>query len=225
VLTTCARARSRARLAAWSLIVVVAAAVLHASGNGALAAPPITRPSSWSQWLGDRTPVETAFAFARLGAIAATWQLAVTTAVGALARVSGAPRLTAVVDRVTAAPLRVLLSGAFGIGVMTSSFAGTAAFAAGTRPPTVETMVRLDRPPTETMVRDRGGPTTWLVAPGDSFWAIAHRVEMMADGREPSTAEIAEYWEALMAANRGSYRDADLIHPGQVFDVPAPPVD
>jgi nucleoid-associated protein YgaU len=225
VLTSPSCTRWRARLAAWSLLVVVAAVVLHASGNGALAAPPLTRPSSWRQWLGDRTPVETAFALARLAAIAATWQLAVTTVVGALARVSGAPRLTAAADRMTAAPLRVLLSGAFGIGVVTSSFAGTAAFAAGTRPPTVETMVRLDRPPTETMVRDRGVPTTWLVAPGESFWEIARRVETVADGREPSTAEIADYWEALMAANRGRYHDADLIHPGQLFDVPAPPVD
>ncbi len=69
-------------------------------------------------------------------------------------------------------------------------------------------------------------PTTWRVRPGDSLWRVAEEVLADAWGRVPSDAEVDPYWRLLVAANRGRLvdpDDADLVLPGQVLDVPAPP--
>ena len=69
-------------------------------------------------------------------------------------------------------------------------------------------------------------PAKWTVEPGDCFWTIAEEVLEQAWGRAPTDAEIVPYWRALIEANRQALADkgnADLIFPGQVFDVPAPP--
>jgi nucleoid-associated protein YgaU len=204
----------RAVFAAWSVILGAAVAVLHATGHGAMSPPPLAHLSDWPAWLADRTPVEAGFAIVRMGAVLAAWQLTATTAFGAFARLLGSRRLTGALDRVTAAPLRGLLSAAFGLGLATTTLTGsTAAFAGPVRPPSAETMVR-----------DGGAPTTWSVRPGDSFWRIAHDVEAAADDHEPSDAEVAAFWLKLMDANRDRFRDPDVIYPEQRFDVP-PPVD
>lgn len=67
---------------------------------------------------------------------------------------------------------------------------------------------------------------TWTVRPGECFWSIADDVLARAWGRVPSDAEIVPYWRTLIEANRHALADrsnADLIFPGQVFTVPAPP--
>lgn len=66
-------------------------------------------------------------------------------------------------------------------------------------------------------------PTTWTVDAGESFWSIAHDVLADVLGREPSDAEVDPYWRALVERNRGRLvdrDDPDLIHPGQVFELP-----
>ena len=62
------------------------------------------------------------------------------------------------------------------------------------------------------------------VEPGDNFWSISRRHLAAATGRSPSNAEIATYWQRVIAANRGwlGERDPDLIFPGE--EVTLPPV-
>jgi nucleoid-associated protein YgaU len=57
------------------------------------------------------------------------------------------------------------------------------------------------------------------VRPGDNLWAIA-RAALRGNARD---AEIAPYWEALIAANRSHLRSGDpnLIYPGEVLGLPA----
>jgi nucleoid-associated protein YgaU len=73
-----------------------------------------------------------------------------------------------------------------------------------------------------------GGPTTWVVGPGDSFWSIAEELLADAWGRPPTDAETDPVWRGLVERNRGRLvdpGDPDAIHPGQVFEVPPlPPV-
>lgn len=69
-------------------------------------------------------------------------------------------------------------------------------------------------------------PTTWFVQPGDHFWHIAEATLADAWGRAPTDAEIVPYWRQLVEVNRPRLVDQsnpDLIYPGQVFDLPAPP--
>lgn len=66
--------------------------------------------------------------------------------------------------------------------------------------------------------------TTWVVEPGESFWAIA--VEHLADelGRPPTDREIISYWTALIEANRAELPDPnnpDLLFAGHVLALPA----
>lgn len=69
-------------------------------------------------------------------------------------------------------------------------------------------------------------PTTWTVVAGDSLWSIAEELVADAWGRTVTHPEVAPYWHHLVAANRGRLvdpADPDLIHPGQVLEVPAVP--
>ncbi|HEX6419033.1 MAG TPA: BTAD domain-containing putative transcriptional regulator [Acidimicrobiales bacterium] len=71
-------------------------------------------------------------------------------------------------------------------------------------------------------------PSDVTVAPGDSFWRLAEAQLAAAWGREPTDAEVVGYWQQLIDENRARLAppgDPDLIHPGQVFAVPAPPTD
>ena len=67
----------------------------------------------------------------------------------------------------------------------------------------------------------------WAVAEGNSFWVIATSVLTDAWGRPPTDAELVPYWEHLIGVNRSRLvpppGDPNLIFPGQVFEIPAPP--
>ncbi len=71
-------------------------------------------------------------------------------------------------------------------------------------------------------------PGEVVVERGDHFWGIAEDTLAEAWDREPAADEVAPYWRSLVEANghrlRAS-RDANLIHPGQVFELPAIPDD
>jgi nucleoid-associated protein YgaU len=71
--------------------------------------------------------------------------------------------------------------------------------------------VRIPQP----QARRRPAPTTWTVAPGDSFWSIARDTLAGALGRPPTDTETARYWMALIAANRGRLPVAG--EPGLLF--------
>ena len=63
---------------------------------------------------------------------------------------------------------------------------------------------------------------TWLVGPGDHFWAIARGHLQMVLGGPPRTAQVAQYWQELIEANREVIRsgDPDLIYPGELLGLP-----
>lgn len=66
-------------------------------------------------------------------------------------------------------------------------------------------------------------PSTHRVEAGDSLWSIARaEVEAATDG-PVSEAEVARYWAALVDSTRSSLRSGspDLIHPGEVLELPA----
>lgn len=72
------------------------------------------------------------------------------------------------------------------------------------------------------------GPTEGgvTVRPGDSLWRIATDALTRAWGVEPADRQVDPYWRALVAANRHRLLDpanADLIRPGQRFDLPEVP--
>ncbi len=64
----------------------------------------------------------------------------------------------------------------------------------------------------------------WEVEKGDHFWGIAEKTLAESYGRQPTEDEIRPYWLALMDANRDRMvtGDADLIMPGQEFEIPSP---
>ncbi len=60
----------------------------------------------------------------------------------------------------------------------------------------------------------------YTVQVGDSLWSIARR----ALGERAQVADVAGYWPLVYAANAAVVGpDPDLIHPGQVLELPAAP--
>ena len=64
------------------------------------------------------------------------------------------------------------------------------------------------------------GPETWVVEAGDHLWAIA--AETVADRTGHTDDEsVGTYWQRLIEANRHVVGDdPDLIHPGQIIELP-----
>lgn len=66
----------------------------------------------------------------------------------------------------------------------------------------------------------------WTVQAGDDFWHIATSTLTQRWKRAPSAAETDPYWRQLIDSNRALLADPsnpDLLFPGQVLSVPAPP--
>jgi nucleoid-associated protein YgaU len=61
-----------------------------------------------------------------------------------------------------------------------------------------------------------------IVRAGDSLWLIARARLTDASGRAPADAEVANYWRAVIAANRPTLRSGDpsLIYPGEILVLP-----
>ncbi len=75
-------------------------------------------------------------------------------------------------------------------------------------------------------VPEPASPREWTTAPGDHLWHIAEATLTDSWGRAPTDAELAPYWEQVVEQNRALLSDPgnpDLIFPGQVFRLPAPP--
>ena len=245
--------RSRfAGMVVWVAGLGAAAWLLHWAGNGVLAAPPLTEPRRWAEWLEARDPIVAAFSLLRVVALGGLWYVAIATMVGAVLRMVGAASLVRVTDRVTIGPVRRMLAGTMSLGLAASGVVAVAApalrspVAAATQtsttstsvppatafPPATVTMhglgpVEVSRPPAVTPQPDvaRTAAGEWTVKPGECFWSIADSVLTERSGRSPTDAEIVPYWQRLIDANRHELvqRDnPDLILPGQVFTVPAP---
>lgn len=93
-------------------------------------------------------------------------------------------------------------------------------------PPTTSTTPSAAPEPPSTDAADRHSQT-WTVQAGDSFWSIAEEVVAEQLGSQspssPTDADIAHYWQALIAANRDRLSDRanpDLLFPGQELSLP-----
>jgi hypothetical protein len=66
-------------------------------------------------------------------------------------------------------------------------------------------------------------PSEHVVVPGDNLWIISERHFEQVTGREDlSDREVADYWVAVIEANRNRVRsgDPDLIYPGELIVLP-----
>ena len=242
---------SRLRLGGSLLLVVAVTLAMLRAGSGSLAAPPLSRPAAWGDWLAGRDPVIAAVALVRVIALLAACYLLAASVVGLALRVVGADGLVALADRLTVPALRRLLAATAGLTLATGI---SPALAFASRSP-VPTAVAIDT--TTTTIADGPAPTltmrllgpdaapvpeavpppvaapasvpagdSWTVRPGECFWSIAADVLERAWSRPPSDAEIVPYWRTLIEENRsrlGDRDNADLIFPGQVFTLPPLP--
>jgi hypothetical protein len=246
------RRRAALRVAAWILGLAAAIAILTLAGRGDLATPPLRSWSAFQAWVDDRGGITAAFAIARLLGLVLAWYLAVVTVTGLVARLVAGGRATSVTDAATVAPVRRLLAGLASAGVASAATLSVAPVVAGAlgphdagdaRPAATASGDKLVRLPDDDVAGDEllllpgdGAGTatmhrlpdvaTWTVQPGDSFWHIAEETLAEAWHRPPTDAEITPYWKSVIDQNRSKLArpgDPDLIFPGQVFELPAPP--
>jgi hypothetical protein len=235
------------RATAWMAGLFATGVALRLVGSGDLAAPPLGSIGDLSSWTDAREPGTAAVALVRLAAEVGVWYVLAVSAIHAVSaalRTAGGHRLA---DALAVAGVRRLVYTGLGIGLAAASSVGgqEEASRAGTvtMTPVAESPVAA-----QTRVEDLGGtaamhprvahpadggaaqmapgPPVWTVGPGESLWSIAE--ELLADAwhRAPSDAEVDPFWRALVERNRGRLLDPgdpDLIHPGQVFDVPPLP--
>jgi nucleoid-associated protein YgaU len=92
--------------------------------------------------------------------------------------------------------------------------------------PTSPTPARPTPTDPATVQPDSAADQTWLIRPGDHLWHVSSSTLTRVWGTPPSNAEIAEYLDELIAANRDRLvvpGNADLVYPGQVFELPDVP--
>lgn len=111
-------------LVAWVLGLAAATALLHAVGSGPLAPPPL-EPAGWMAWAQARDPLVATVAVLRMVALALSWYLVGTTAIGIVARLVCAARLVRVADALSVPGLRRLLQGALGVSLATAMVTAT----------------------------------------------------------------------------------------------------
>lgn len=238
-------------LAGWVVLLVLAVGLLHTLGRGPLAAPPVTGPGALPGWLDQRSATTLAFCALRLAAMGLAAYLLATTIAGLVARIIGLARWSAAVDAISPLLVRRLLQGAAGLTVAASvTTAQAAAWAAPGVPagPVSSTPIMRRLPPdTPTTTAPtppapappppataapaqaptaQAQPATWVIRPGDNLWSVAEATLVRAWGRVPSDGEVDGYWTRLIAVNGVRLAhgdDPDLVFPGQVFELPAPP--
>ena len=244
--TEIAADRSSARtLALWVLTLVAAIAALALAGRGALATPPLLDAAGWKAWAAQRDAVVLVFAGLRLLTLALAWYLLGVTLVGIAGRFARWRGLVAIADTLTVPSVRRLLQSSLGVGL------ATAAISAGSGAP--GTVTAEPAPPAAVLTADaqdgdevavmvpvgdaaevmlpfepqpKHARDTWTVRQGDHLWSIAESVLEQRWERPPTDAEIAPYWEKLIAHNREQLVDPDnpdLIVPDQVLDLPRAP--
>jgi len=232
------------RSAAWLAGLVAAGLALRLAATGDLATPPLASPAGWVDWAEAREPAAAAIALVRLLAELAVWYVlavsALHVAAGAL-RLGGAHRLA---DALALPVVTRLVRAGLGVGMVAASTlsppdapppargttamapAGGGATAVLAPSPGTATMRPVLAEPPPPPMPAAPAPTTWTVTVGESLWTIAEEVLGDAWGRPPADAEVDPYWRALVERNRGRLADPadpDLIHPGQVLELPPLP--
>ena len=248
--------RPAARGVTWLLGLLSVGVALRLAATGDLAAPPMASLDALSGWVDARPPAAAAVALARLAAELSVWYLLAVSALHAIAAATPAAGGHRLADAIATPAVRRLVRAGLGLGLAATSSVGgqdeLVTRGTVTMTPVAESLVaeslvagqtRIQEPGGTASMRPDvarhggvaqmvpatpGGPTTWVVGPGDSFWSIAEELLADAWGRPPTDAETDPVWRGLVERNRGRLvdpGDPDAIHPGQVFDVPPlPPV-
>lgn len=232
----------------WLLGLIAAGTLLRLAARGELAGPPLGSLDQLTAWADTREPAVVAVALVRLAAEASVWYvlaLSVLHAASSALRIVGGHRLA---EALALPGLRRVVHAGLGLGLAATSTVGAqeevAAPGVATMAPVTDAALTLSTPGgttagTATMRpqpprREVGTatmaptvtPSTWTVAPGESFWSIAEELLTEAWHRTPSGPEVDAFWRALVEVNRSRLTDptdADLIQPGQVFEVPSVP--
>lgn len=241
--------RRAARSLLWLAGLLATGIGLRLASRGELAAPPLGSFDQLTAWVDGRGAAAAAVALVRLLAEVWVWYVL---ALSALHLASGALRSVGghrFADALAVPAARRLVHAGLGIGLAAASTVGSpdevAAPGVATMTPVTETpllraagveaprgtatMRPLLSPPGErgtAVMTPAPQPSTWTVAPGESFWSIAQEVLADAWRRPPSDAEVDPFWRTLVEVNRGRLTDPadpDAILPGQVFEVPPVP--
>jgi nucleoid-associated protein YgaU len=141
------------------------------------------------------------------------------------------------VPRVAPSFVRRLVGAALGTSLALSPMVASASTSSAAPPAGIEAPVlhklpddpsatpTLPAPEVPAVPAPSAAPLTATVTarPGDHLWSIASRMLAQRLGRPPTDAEIAPFWERLVAANRDRLAsgDPDLIFPGEEFVVPS----
>lgn len=234
-------------LAGYVLALMATLVGLHLLDAGALAAPPLLAGAgALRRWLEARDSAAALFALIRLCAVILTCYLLVTTLAALALRIIGAARAASLLDAISLPAARRLVQAMAGVSFAASAVgvvgALTAPGAAGAaiRRASSEQVVSMhslsedqvvmrrlpDLPDLPDLHSARVPSSSWTIRPGDHFWRVAEEVLTSAWGRRARGPEITTYWRQLVEANRARLVDAnndDLLIPGQVIELPAPP--
>lgn len=234
--------RRAAVLLGWFGGLAALLALLHASGGGDLAGPPLLEPRTWGDWAGGRAPAVAAMAVVRLTAFGVVSYLLAATVLGLVAQLAGGARTLDLVELVSVPLVRRVVQAGLGAGLTGSLMA--AAAAATSPPPRLPTAadvalaaeapapqpepavpeVAAPPPAAAAAAPPAAGPVprTWVIQRGQHLWSVASTVLAEAMGREPGDREVAIYWRALIERNRHLLPDPDLVHVGLTIELPDP---
>ena len=192
------------RAVVWVAGLSAAAAVLQWTGQGGLAAPSLTEPGGWADWLEARDPIVAAFAILRLLALGGLWYLVIVTLLGAWLRMVGAASLVRITDRLTIGPVRRMLAGTMSLGLAASGVLVVAAPAV--RAPVSAATQAFEPSTTSTSTV----PTsTTAVAPAT---VTMHRLRPLETAQPPAVASAPETPKATAAP-----ADQWTVKPGECF--------
>ena len=104
-------------LLVWSGCLAVALVLLLWLGDGRLATPAVTAPSTWREWAATNDPLTVVTAVLRVLALGLAWYLTGITSISVVARALRAARLVRVADALAFGPVRTLAQQAMGVGL------------------------------------------------------------------------------------------------------------
>ena len=195
-----------------------------------IASVPWTDPAwrGWARWLDTTPPEEVIGALVWVVAVGTTIWLTATTVALAMATALRFRAGIRALSRITAGPLRRMVTGACATLLVGSSVIGSGAVAAAQDG---HTPTQVEQPYTPTPAGEiyppsvtHGDTDMYTVRPGDNFWVIASR-RVHERERAADVAAVRRYWVDLVDRNRARIRSGDpnLIFPGEQVERPVVP--
>ncbi len=157
--------RGAAGLVGWFAVLVATIVVFTVLGRGALAAPDLLAPSTWSDWAAGRDTPTAVVAMLRVVVLALAWYLLVATIAAVSAHLTRRARLVRVADAFAVPVVRRLVRAGLGAG-LAASVATSTAGPVLLHPPTVLVAAEDDDAPTRTPHADAPTMTPLDPEPG-----------------------------------------------------------